>query len=107
MIDIVEKPHGTELMERNKFAEIRNKLTYIQKCLDNLHEEIKEAELADDINRKVEVDESVLLVGTAVSDIEHCDGYEVEEMTSCRVWIPVLCVIGISALIISLMYIAS
>jgi hypothetical protein len=105
MTDIVEKPHGTELMERNKFAEIRNKLTYIQKCLDNLHEEIKEAELADDINRKVEVDESVLLVGTAVSDVEHCDGYEVEEMP-CRRW-SVVIVIGITALIISLTYIAA
>lgn len=111
MVDKIEKTDEVSVpMERSKFAEIRSKVAYIQELLDDLEVKIKEAELADDINRKVEVSESVLLVGTTVTDVDEYDKYAVDnckEISACQAWTPVLCVVGIAALVISLVFLAT
>jgi len=58
MTDKIENSTKVSIpMERSKFTEIKNKIAYIQDLLDSLQDAVKEAELTDNINRKVEVSE--------------------------------------------------
>ena len=111
MTDKIENSTKVSIpMERSKLTEIKNKIDYIQDLLDSFQDAVREAELTDNINRKVEVSESARLVGTAVTDVDEYERYAIEnckETTACQAWMPVICVIGIAGLLISLIFLAA
>ena len=89
-------------MKRSKFTELRSRVEYIQRYLDELHEIIKEEELTDNINTKEVGDDTVLLGGSTVNDMDEYEEYSIcENNKSCIK----LKVVGITALIVIVVYI--